>query len=258
MQGVANINQADFNNNQAFIEEYVSRILAGQITWPALQSMCEGVVAPTVNLFQTVSGLALGTAAAGVGLLGPAGAAVIAAGAVPVIGVVIAGAAILVGIIDDIFSHHAAAVKAEQNAECVGTTAVNNAMAVVMQGVQNGTITAAAAAGSVSRIYQNFMAWLNSTETYGTSPYCNANCEISIQVNAMCLYWQGQYAAQAAQAAAVASEQSAQSAELPQSVGASPTGTAPVSTTVASAFSFSEIPTWAWLVGAGLLAWGVM
>jgi hypothetical protein len=196
-----------------------AQIAAGQFDpYPG----CTGQ-APNLNVFQTDSGLALGTTSAAVGILGPSGAALIPAAAVPVVGWVIAGVGAITGLISTIFRHHAAAVKRDLDFSCNGLPAVNNAFSLISHAVQNGTMHPADAAAALPQIYSEFMtaggasgseSGPGSIPGGGTpindSPWCNSNCELSLALLGMVFYWQSQYEAMAAQqdAAAAAASQS--------------------------------------------------
>jgi hypothetical protein len=199
------------SGNSAWISANERQIAAGAFDpYPG----CTGQ-APNLNLFQTATGVALGTVSAGVGILGPHGAGIIAASAVPVIGWVIAGVAAIISIIGIIFAHHAAAVKRDLNFSCSTLPAVNNAFALIMQAVQNGTMNPSDAANALPSIYSQFMAAGGASGSAsgpgnipggGTAinnhPWCNSNCELSICLLGMVLYWQSQFQAMAEQAAA--------------------------------------------------------
>lgn len=226
---------------------------------------CTGQTAQPLNLFQTVSGLALGTTSATVGVLG--GTGIIAAAAVPVVGWIVAGVGALIGLIGAIFKHHAAAVARDLQFGCSAIPAVNNAMAVIIKGVQTGNILPADAANSLQEIYSQFMAAGGASgsasgpggipsggKAINDSPFCNSNCELSLVVYAMVLYWTAQFQAQAAQAAAVAAESAAQSGT---SQGGSTVPGLVSSPQTTGSFSLSEIPAWAWIALAAVGAWAV-
>lgn len=183
---------------------------------PPFGPNCSGVSAQNLNLFQTASGLALGTTSAGIGIASAAGA--ITGAAVGIATAAIGGVGVIFALIDMIFAHHAAAVKRDLSFGCGALPAVNNAFQVLAQGVNAKTITPAQASQAVWQIYSNFMqaggasggsAGPGNIPSSGTAindhPYCNSNCELSLVVYAMCLYWGAQYSAMAAQAPASAS-----------------------------------------------------
>lgn len=204
------VNPRDYPGNSAWIASMVRQIGAAQFDpWPG----CTGQ-APSLNLFQTASGLALGTTAATVGILSHT-TSLIPAAAVPVIGWVVAGVGAIISIIGAIFAHHAAAVKRDMNFSCSALPAVNNALALIQQGVQNGTMSPSDAAAALPQIYSQFMAAGGASGSItgpggipsggapiNNHPYCNSNCEMSVVLLAMVLYWQSKFQAMAAQAAA--------------------------------------------------------
>jgi len=225
---------------------------------------CQGQTAQPLNLLQTASGIGLSAAGATTGVL--AATSLIPAAAVPVVGWVIAGVGAIIGMIEAIFQHHAQAVKRDLAFGCSAIPAVNNAMAVIIKGVQSGNILPADAANSLQTVYSQFMAAGGASgsasgpggipsggKAINDSPFCNSNCELSLVVYAMVLYWTAQFQAQAAQAAAVAAESAAQSGT---SQGGS---TVPglVSSPVPAGSGLSAIPAWAWLALAAIGAWAV-
>lgn len=222
---------------------------------------CTGQTAPSMNLFQTASGISLSAAGATTGIL--AATSVIPAAAVPVVGWIVAGVGALIGLIDAIFQHHAQAVKRDLQFACSSWPAVNNAMAVIVKGVNDGNIKAADAAASLWHIYEQVMSAGGASgsesgpggipsggKAINDSPYCNSNCEWSLILYAMILYWQAQFQAQAAQEAAVAAESAAQTSQggsqVPEVVAGAPADS-----------GLSAVPAWGWLALAALGAWAV-
>jgi hypothetical protein len=86
-------------------------------------------------------------------------------------------------------AHHAAAVAKEDTEECAGVAFVNNSMATLINGVQNGTIAPATAAQALPTIMSQFMTIVQPS--WNLSPFCSANCELSIIVQGMVTYWTG-------------------------------------------------------------------
>jgi hypothetical protein len=230
---------------------------------------CAGQTAQPLNLFKTASGLALGTTSAAVGVLG--GTGVIPAAAVPVIGWIVAGVGALISLIGAIFQHHAQAVARDLQFGCSAIPAVNNAFAVIRQGVQDGTIKPADAAAALPQIYENYMSaggasgsatGPGSIPSGGTaindSPWCNSNCELSVVLLGMVFYWQAQFQALAAQAT-YESQQAAAASVPSASQGGStvPLVAAGGAPQPAGTFSFSEIPAWGWIALAVLGAMAV-
>jgi hypothetical protein len=232
-----NLNPKQFQDS-TWLSAAASFVASGKMpVTPPYGPDCSGQGAPNVNIFQTASGLALGTTSAAVGMLGPSGAALIPAAAVPVIGWAIAGVSALIGIISAIFQHHAMAVKRDLQFGCSALPAVNNAFAVIAQAVQNGQTTPADAAASLDQIYSEYQA--AGGAAINTSPWCNSNCELGVILKAMVLYWKAQYAAMPAPA--------------------SSSGTSVISADISSAMA--KLPSWVPLaaaVGFGLWAFDVL
>jgi len=267
----SNLNPADWQN-QSFINAVLSNIANGSIPLESFSPACQGVVAQNVNVFQTDSGLALGTVSAGQGLLVATGT--IAGATAALAGAVTMGIGAIVGVISMIFAHHAAAVKAEQQYGCASIAAVNNAFSVIQKAVSNGTMIPGDAVQALCTVYSQYMNYVQSAGVWGTSPYCNANCEVSMMVGAMVIYWQAQYSNMAAQQKASAASAASLSSSVPTtstSVAAaaplsaqtpagysSPAVAAGASPSVSDLRQVSTIPTWAWLVAAGLASMAVL
>jgi hypothetical protein len=261
------LNNRDFQNT-SWLTEAESQIAAGAFDLGWYSPSCS--TAPSnVNLFQTASGLTLGTTAATVGILGSTG--VLPAAAIPVIGPIIAGVGVLISIIGMIFAHHAAAVKRDLSFGCSALPAVNNSFALVAQAVSNGQMTAATAAAGLIEIYKQFMqaggasgsaSGPGSIPSGGTSindsPYCNSNCEMSVILYAMVLYWQAQYEAMAASQAAAAAVASSPSATVNTSQGGSQVPEVVAGEPVAASSGLAAIPGWAWIALGLLGAWAVL
>lgn len=224
---------------------------------------CAGQTAQPLNLLKTASGLALSTAGVATGAL--SSASLLPAVAVPVIGWIIAGVGAIISLIEAIFQHHAQAVARDLQFGCSAIPAVNNAMAVIIKGVGDGTILPGDAANALQEVYAQFMAAGGASgsaagpggipgggKAINDSPFCNSNCELSIIVYAMVLYWTAQFQAQAQQAAAVAAESAAQS-------GTSQGGSS-IQSLVSSApvpGTLSQVPAWGWIALALVGAWAV-
>lgn len=166
---------------------------AGYIDAAGFSPTCTTQQAQHVNLFQTVSGFALGTASAGVGILG--GAHVIAAAAIPVVGGIIAGAAAVIGIVNTILAHHQAAARQEQALGCAAIAAFDNSYTLIDQAVQNQQMTPEAAIAGLDQLYSQVSAFLAPSDSH--SPYCSAVCELLIQMDVMVIYQKSRYAAMA-------------------------------------------------------------
>ena len=219
---------------------------------------CATSTVPPLNLFSTASGLALTTATTTTGLLSATGAIAASTGAL--LGAATMGVGLIVSVIGMIFQHHAQAVKRDLNFQCAAVPAVNNAFAVIASAVQNGSATPADAAQALPEIYSNYMSAGGASGSIsgpgsipggGTpindSPYCNSNCEISIQLLAMVFYWQSQYQALAAQQAAAAAAAASSTTASQAATGSS-----------AAASGLSAIPIWAWIALAVFGAWAVL
>lgn len=286
--GAYHLNSRDFQNS-GWLASAAAEIAAGQFDMSVWASTCQGLSAPNLNLLQTASGIGLSAAATTTGILASSSVALIPAAAVPVVGWVIAGVGAVIALISTIFQHHAQAVKRDNTFSCSALAAVNNAFQVIAQGVQSGNILPADAAGAITQIYSEFMSaggasgsasGPGSVPSGGTaindSPYCNSNCEMSVILFGMVLYWQAQYQALAAQQSAEA--QQAAAVSTPSGVSTQTTATVVPSTTptpstspssvsssmvvpaaiVAPAASgVSAVPAWAWLLLAAVGAWAV-
>ena len=211
MQGVPNLNSRDFQNPTWMAKAY-DQIQNGQFDISSFDPNCGQQAASNLNLFSTVSGLSLSAAATGTSIAFATNA--IAATTATALGAATMGVGLIVAVIGMIFAHHSAAVKQEQQIGCASLAAFNNAMSVIQQAVQNGQTTPAAAAASLDSLYSSYRSYISPS--YGTSPYCNANCEMAVIAKAMVLYWQAQFSALAAQqAAALASPSPVQAQPAP-------------------------------------------
>lgn len=276
--GSYHLNPRDFQN-PAWLASAASEIAAGQFDMSVWASTCQGQSAPNLNILQTASGIGLSAAAATTGILASSSVALIPAAAVPVVGWVIAGVGAVIALISTIFQHHAQAVKRDNSFSCSALAAVNNAFQVIAQGVQSGNILPQDAAGAISHVYTQFMSaggasgsasGPGSMPSGGTaindSPYCNSNCEMSVILFAMVLYWQSEYQALAAQQAAeaqqaaIVSSPSGVSTQTPASLapsGSSSSMVVPPAMINSAPSGLSAIPAWAWLALAVAGAWAV-
>jgi hypothetical protein len=258
------LNPRDFQNN-SFLQLMSNTVKTAKINYtPCANS------APPMNLLQTANGLAMGAAGATTGILVATQAIAASTGAI--LGAATMGVGLIISVIAMIFAHHAAAVKRDAAFECSSLPAVNNAFAVVQQAVQSGVSTPADAAASLDEIYSQFMAaggasggpnGPGSIPSGGTaindSPYCNSNCEMSVSVRAMVIYWKAQYETLAAQQAAEAASAEATSSSVataPDAIAA----TAPLSEQTAGgapAITLQNIPKWAWILAGVAAIWAV-
>jgi hypothetical protein len=238
-----NLNPKDYQQNPNFSDAAVAAVIeSGALpgNWSNPGGACAGQSAPKLNLFSTVSGLALGTTEAGVGILSAAHVGIFAsAAAAGIATAAIAGVGAIVAIVGMIFAHHAAAVRQEDQIYCAALPAAANAFAVIQQGVQSGQITPDQASAALDALLANFQQAI--APSYGHHPFCNALCEQKLVLDAYVRYWKGQYAVMAAQQAAAA----AQATQNPL---------APVQNVAQSLATSTGLPTWAlWLIGAWLV-----
>ena len=263
-----NLNSKDFGSS-SFQSSFESQVTAGQIDLEAYSPSC-GTPTSNVNLFQTVSGLALGTTSAGVGIL--AATTAISTATAAIAGAATMGVGAIFAVIDLIFAHHAAAVKRDLAFGCAAIPAVNNSFALVAQAVANGSITPATAAAGLWEIYTQFMqaGGANGSASgpsgipgggtaINNSPYCNSNCEISVLLYAMILYWQAQYeemAAAAAPAAPAAASNSSSSAPATAAAASSSSSSTPATAAAATPASTAAATpsSMGTLVGLGIAA----
>lgn len=265
--GGAHLNPKQFQNS-AWLSQASSAIQSSSIdVTGGFGPDCAGQTAQPLSMFKTASGLALSGTAATTGIL--SAVHLIPAAAVPVIGWVVAGVGAIIGLIGAIFQHHAQAVARDLKFGCSAIPAVNNAFAVLRQGVQDGTIKPADAANALPEIYSQYMSAGGASGSAsgpggipggGTaindSPWCNSNCELSVVLLAMVFYWQAQFQALAAQQAYEAQQAAAASqpsvsqggSQVPEVAG----GTSP------APIGFGAIPAWGWIAIGLFGAWAVM
>jgi hypothetical protein len=200
------------SGNQAWVSAQVAEVQAGQFDVSASVPGCSAQ-APNLNLFSTVSGLSLSAARTGIGIATAVSA--IAGTTAVALGAATMGAGLVIAVIGMIFAHHAAAVKRDTNFSCGALPAVNNAFQLINQAVQSGHTSPAAAAAALPEIYSQFMkagggsgsitgpgGIPSSGNAINNHPWCNSNCEFSVTLLAMVLFWQAQYLAMADQQAA--------------------------------------------------------
>jgi hypothetical protein len=158
------------------------------------------------------------------------------------------------------------------NFACGALPAVNNAFQVIAAGVKAGQITPAAAAAALDTVYSQFMAAggasspgsiPSSGAAINKSPFCNANCEASVTLKGMVLYWQAIYNGMAAAASGSATPTGsvpAASGALPASTGSAGT-LVPLNSTPAAALTSGTLapaaasgPSIGWLAAAAVAA----
>jgi hypothetical protein len=198
----SNLNPKDYQQNPNFSDAAASAVIeSGALpgNWSSPGGACSGYPAPNLNLFQTASGLALGTTGAGIGIAAAAHA--ISAAAAGAATAAIAGAGVVIAIVDMIIEHHKAAVRQEDQIYCAALPAAANAFAVIQQGVQSGALTPQQGMDGLDHLLSRFEEII--APSYGHSPFCNALCEQKLMLDAYVRYWKGQYQAMVdAQAAA--------------------------------------------------------
>jgi hypothetical protein len=246
MQGVANLNPRDFQNS-TWLNNAYTMIQNGQFDPTLVSNYCSqsgtNPAATDLSLTQAIGGIAsagTGVAAAATGGTISAIAAGTATAAATALGVATLGIGIVVAVLSFIFAHHAAAVHEEQQLECLGPSAANNAMNALAEGVSTGQIQPADAVTALNTVYSEYQKIV--APSWGTSPWCNANCELEIIMNAMVIYWQAQYQAMADAATAAASSAASN----------------PASAAVQSVAASTGLPTWAILLAGGFLLYELM
>jgi hypothetical protein len=230
-----------------------------------LDTVCQGQPAPKLNLYKIGGALVLSTATTKVGAQAIAS---VASHLIPgITSGIVAGVALGVGAVVTIFSiihaHHKAAVQRDIAAECSLVPAVNNAFQVIIQGVQNGTLTPQQGIDALAPIPDQFSAAAGPAKN--NHPFCNSVCEKLITVKAIVYYWTEKFrdmiaTPSAAPSAAVTSQvqQLQQQAAAAQAAG-NPTQAnallAQAANLQASASIGIGIPTWAIWAAGGLLVW---
>ena len=252
MANATNLNPADWNNPQ-FLSTVYDYIESGNISAVNFSPACSGIIAqnPDLSLTQAAGSLAAG----GVGVAAAAGAL-----ASSIAAPVTLGLTAVVAIVTMIFQHHAQAAHQEQELGCIAIAGFNNAMNAIAEGVRGGSISPADAANALNAVYSNFQSAI--APSYSVSPFCSADCEAEVQAQAVVIFWQSQYAAQAQQLATVAAEQAtAQAQNSGGATSALSPPAIPLSQSfgpISSAVDATGIPTWALLLGAAVVAWAVL
>jgi hypothetical protein len=145
-------------------------------------SECGGSPAPDLTLQEASAGVS--AAGVGAGLL-------VSSAAIPVLGAAVAGAQLLIGAIQSIFTHHAQAVQRDIRAQCSLIPAANNALNVIIEGVKSGQVKAADAVAALQQLPQIFLQQAGAAKN--NSPYCNGVCGNLIVLRAICFYWVSQF-----------------------------------------------------------------
>lgn len=147
-------------------------------------NVCGGVGAPDMSIQEAASGVSV--AGAGAGL-------VVSSAAIPVLGLAVAGAELIIMGVGQIFAHHNAAVARDRVAYCGTLPAINNALRVVINAGKDGTITPAQAVAGLKAIPQQALISMEAAKN--NSPYCNALCEKIIETRVIVNYWVSQFEA---------------------------------------------------------------
>lgn len=227
--GFGPLNPRDFQN-PTYLSKVAEQIQAGQFDTAWVSPSCVGIISsnPTEDLSLTQAAGKIAGATTGALATAAAGSAAGVA-----LGAATFGIGIVVAILSAIFAHHAQAVEQEQQIECTVTAAANNSMNVLAEGVSSGQIAPADAATALNTLYSQYQAM--AKPSFGTSPWCNANCELEIIMLGMVIYWQAQYNAMAEAAAS------------------NPAGNA-----VSSVAASTGLPAWALYAAGGLLLYELL
>lgn len=189
-----------------------------------LDPVCSGQAAPNVSLVKYGASFALSVA----GKVDPE----------PISRAILMGVSAIVGAI---FSHHAAAVQRDIAAECEAVPAANNALQVIIQGVQQGAIPPQQGITELNSLPGAFLQMVGPAKN--NSPYCNALCEKLVTLRAIVFYWVSQFQDMVAQQQATASGQ-------PPSASATGNPVAAATNAVSSAAASIGIPGWIlWAIG---------
>jgi hypothetical protein len=146
------------------------------------QASCSGFVPAQSLSLQQVAGLT--GSAVGAGSSVAAATGVIAASAVPIVGIGIAIGSIIVSLVSKVFSHHAAAVKAEQQTLCAAIPAINNALAVINEALAGGQITPAQARTAYESAYLQYVS-MTAPVTKDNSGQCDEGCGLKHTLRAL-------------------------------------------------------------------------
>lgn len=147
-------------------------------------NVCGGVSAPDMSIQEASSSVGVAGAAAGL---------IVSSAAIPVLGLAVAGAELIIMAIGQVFAHHNAAVARDRQAYCGTLPAINNALRVVINAGKDGTITPAQAIAGLKAIPQQALISMGAAKN--NSPYCNALCEKIIETRVIVNYWVSQFEA---------------------------------------------------------------
>lgn len=157
------------------------------------------------------------------------------AGASSILGPIGAIAAPILGIFSSIFTHHAQAVAKEQQVVCSAVPSAGQALQVIEQAVQNGTIDPATGIASLQQVVSEFQTAVQPIIKMNSSQ-CNAACvwtkELQAIVAEMSSQWQDQI--------------NAATGSATPATGSTAAGSTPT-------LSLSSLPSWwPWAAAAGL------
>lgn len=270
MYSGANLNPNAFQN-ASWMAKAASQIEAGAFDtgwYPGNQ--CSGQSVPNMNLLKTSSGIALSVGGAATGIM--VATSVISATTGAIVGAATLGIGALISVIGMIFAHHAAAVARDVNFACGAIPAVNNAFQVIAAGVKAGQITPANAAAALDTVYSQFMAAggassptsiPDSGAAINKHPWCNANCEMSVILKGMVLYWQAIYNGMTAAVTSATPTGSVPTSTAPLSTGMPSAGTlVPLNSSPAAALTSGSLaqpvpgsgPSFTWIAAAAVAA----
>jgi hypothetical protein len=215
---------------QAVYDSIVNAAASGNFT-TFNPSGCSGIAPSGGKIFQTASGLALTGLNTGLAL---------SAVPIPIAGPIIAGASLLVGLFNNFFTHHAAAVKREQQVICAAVPAASDTLRAIDQAVNGGTITPAQAITALQSLQESFGQAVAPIIKNDAS-HCNAACVWVKQLEAIVLKKSSDYQDRQA---------SQQAAALPAGSSAPASGTVAQITQGLSSSGPAGIPVWAWIAAA--------
>jgi hypothetical protein len=167
---------------QAEVDAIIQTATSGQLPFGpadfAAGWNCSGVQSGTAKIVTTAAGIGVS--------IGGSVAAMLMPLAVPIIGPIIAVAEALIGLFSAIFTHHAQAVAKEENVLCAAVPALNQALAALDAAVADGTLTPAAAIGTMQNVQQEFANAVSSIIKDDQS-HCNAACVWTMCLAALAL-----------------------------------------------------------------------
>jgi hypothetical protein len=206
------------------------------------QSGCTGVSAGgNIKIIQSASGLALSGVSMGLTAAGVVASAALAPFTL--------GISAIIGLFPLFFAHHAAAVAKEQQTVCAAVPAAANYLQQIQAAVSSGASTPTQAIQALQSLLSDFTSQVSSIMKNSASS-CNAACVWVKELTAIVAYQTSGYQDQIN--AAAANPASSVTSEITSLLPAS------VTSSVASVAASTGVPTWAVLVGIGLLAWTLL